>query len=172
MAIGDAFGAGVEFQDWKWIQANVTGDEWVSRRGDPLFGYRYKFNNGGILDDEVDPDAVGQNFIPGMFTDDTEMTLGLIHALLERDPNDVDTCRDQHLRWENVMISQWKHEYAKAPGRYVHTHTPFHSGTCTHTHTLPFRYMYVHVCVCVCVCARARVCVCARAHVSLCVLRV
>ena len=119
MAIGDAFGAGVEFQDWKWIQANVTGDEWVSRRGDPLFGYRYKFNNGGILDDEVDPDAVGQNFIPGMFTDDTEMTLGLIHALLERDPNDVDTCRDQHLRWENVMISQWKHEYAKAPGRYV-----------------------------------------------------
>lgn len=33
VAIGDAFGAGIEFQDSEWISRNVDFTKWVNQRG-------------------------------------------------------------------------------------------------------------------------------------------
>ena len=35
-AIGDAFGAGMEFYDGAAIQRAMDGSKWVARRGDPV----------------------------------------------------------------------------------------------------------------------------------------
>ena len=69
MAIGDAFGAGVEFQDRNWIRENVDFSRLVNVR------------------DQISvppPDALApfvEDYYPWEYTDDTETTVGLIRAL-------------------------------------------------------------------------------------------
>lgn len=56
VAIGDAFGAGIEFMSKEWILENVGFDKYVNMR-DGKYGVNYE---------------------PGKYTDDTEMTIGLV----------------------------------------------------------------------------------------------
>jgi len=58
--IGDAFGAGIEFKSKEWIIDNVAFDRYLNERvmkGDRIFK-------------------------PGFYTDDTEMTIGMIKGLI------------------------------------------------------------------------------------------
>jgi len=41
-AIGDAYGAGVEFRDGRWIRENVSGRDWVVLRGDEVLHLHYE----------------------------------------------------------------------------------------------------------------------------------
>jgi ADP-ribosylglycohydrolase len=69
IAIGDAFGAGVEFQDRHWIRENVDFTHFVNARSSI----------------RVAPDQLAafvQDYLPWDYTDDTEMTIGLIKALV------------------------------------------------------------------------------------------
>jgi len=60
-AIGDAFGAGVEFRDGRWIHEHVDGSQWVTKRGDPVLPWGYKKD---ALHESLQPaqDGVGRNF--------------------------------------------------------------------------------------------------------------
>jgi ADP-ribosylglycohydrolase len=69
IAIGDAFGAGVEFQDRHWIRENVDFTRFVDARSSI----------------RVAPDQLAafvQDYRAWDYTDDTEMTVGLIKALV------------------------------------------------------------------------------------------
>lgn len=59
VAIGDAFGLGVEFKSRPWIKENVHFDKYIN------------VWNGGK-----------NNIVPGAYSDDTEHTIGVIEALL------------------------------------------------------------------------------------------
>lgn len=61
-AIGDAFGAGIEMQDAFWIRKNVTADRWPVN---PVQKEEWKINS-----------------VRGMYTDDCEMTVGLMNGLI------------------------------------------------------------------------------------------
>jgi len=65
-AIGDAFGAGVEFQDRNWIAQNVDFKTFVNARSQ-------------IKVDNILPFI--ENYHPWNYTDDTEMLLAMIHLL-------------------------------------------------------------------------------------------
>jgi len=106
--IGDGFGAGVEFWDNRWIKDHVDGSSYVLRRGDPVLHFYY----GGS---ELTPNAegAGQNFLPGMYTDDLEMTLGLAHALMDPELQGAPS--------EDDMLRYWKDEYFKAQSHYLLT---------------------------------------------------
>lgn len=69
-AIGDAFGAGVEFQDRNWIRAEVDFTTFVNARGQ-------------IQVAEDQKALFTQNYTPWDYTDDTEMTIGLMKALAD-----------------------------------------------------------------------------------------
>lgn len=62
IAIGDAFGAGLEFQDRNWIKENVDFTEFIDTRES-----EHK-----------------TNYQPGYYTDDTEHSLALTRALMSR----------------------------------------------------------------------------------------
>ncbi len=79
IAIGDAFGAGIELKDRNWIKENVDFTKYLT--ASPLVQTDLKF-------------------VVGNYTDDTEMTIGLIKALL-----------DQRKFSEDLLIEKWKHEY-------------------------------------------------------------
>ncbi|MFC1697264.1 ADP-ribosylglycohydrolase family protein [Nanoarchaeota archaeon] len=64
IAIGDAFGAGIEFQDRNWILNNVDFTKYLNARG-PKYG---------------------KNYIPGHYTDDTEHSIGIINTLISKKP--------------------------------------------------------------------------------------
>ncbi len=70
IAIGDAYGAGLEFQDRKWIRANVDFSKFINRRTDinvpekEIFTIDYK---------EWD------------YTDDTEMSIAVAKALMSKE---------------------------------------------------------------------------------------
>jgi len=106
--IGDSFGAGVEFWDNRWIKQHVDGSTYVLRRGDPVLHFYY-------AGAEFKPECTGagQNFLAGMYTDDLEMTLGLIHALLDPKLGGEPSMDD--------MLRHWKEEYFKAQGHYLLT---------------------------------------------------
>ena len=59
VAIGDAFGVGIEFKSRMWIHENVHFDRFLNEW------------KGGV-----------NNILPGTYSDDTEHTLGLVEALL------------------------------------------------------------------------------------------
>lgn len=81
LAIGDSFGAGVEFKSREWIQAHVDFTRYVNAR----------------------EGAWAEGFADGKYTDDTEMTLGLMKALIETgDLRSVD---------EDVLLAYWFNEY-------------------------------------------------------------
>ncbi|WP_299245413.1 ADP-ribosylglycohydrolase family protein [uncultured Aquimarina sp.] len=87
IAIGDAFGAGVEFQDRSWIRANVDYTRFVNAR-----------NQINVSEDKKE--MFTKNYQPWDYTDDTEMTLGLIKALVSGDEFS-----------EQLLIEKWKAEY-------------------------------------------------------------
>lgn len=89
IAIGDAFGAGVEFQDRDWIRANVDFSKFINARGD-------------IKIEEDRKKIFTQNYSPWDYTDDTEMTIGVIKALLSKKTFS-----------ENLLVEKWTEEYQK-----------------------------------------------------------
>ncbi|MEZ5041297.1 MAG: ADP-ribosylglycohydrolase family protein [Saprospiraceae bacterium] len=89
VAIGDAFGAGVEFQDRHWIRANVDFSRLVNARHT-------------IAVPEQQKALFTQNYHPWDYTDDTEMTIGLLKALCATEPFS-----------EELLIRKWKEEYDK-----------------------------------------------------------
>eukprot|EP00931_Biecheleriopsis_adriatica_P092269 TRINITY_DN66090_c0_g1_i1.p1 TRINITY_DN66090_c0_g1~~TRINITY_DN66090_c0_g1_i1.p1 ORF type:complete len:520 (+),score=110.84 TRINITY_DN66090_c0_g1_i1:82-1641(+) len=106
--IGDTYGAGVEFWDSRWIHGNVDGTSFVLRRGDPVLHFYY-----GGKDLVPDGSGAGQNFLPGMYTDDCEMTVGLMHALMDADLAGQPTGED--------MLRYWTDEYFKGQSHYLLT---------------------------------------------------
>ncbi len=78
IAVGDAFGLGIEFQDRDWIRKNVDFTGFVSRReGKYAEGYE-----------------------PGFYSDDTEHSIGLMEALMSREPFSRE-----------LLLRMWKREY-------------------------------------------------------------
>lgn len=88
-AIGDAFGAGVEFQDRDWIRAHVDFSELVNVRDHIQVTVEQKH-------------LFTENYSAWDYTDDTEMTIGLMKALC-----------DASSFSENLLVQYWKAEYLK-----------------------------------------------------------
>jgi len=88
-AIGDAFGAGVEFQDRDWIKKNVDFSRFVNARDQ-------------IKVPQEKKDVFTKNYNQWDYTDDTEMTIGLINALISNEPFS-----------EDLLVRKWKEEYDK-----------------------------------------------------------
>ncbi len=89
IAIGDAFGAGIEFQDRDWIRANVDFTKFINVRAK-------------IKIEEERKKIFTQNYSPWDYTDDTEMTIGVIKALLSKKTFS-----------ENLLVEKWTEEYKK-----------------------------------------------------------
>jgi len=87
IAIGDAFAAGVEFQDRNWIRKNVDFTKFVNARSE-------------IKVSEEKKERFTSNYKPWDYTDDTEMTLGLIKALASKRKFS-----------EQLLVEKWKEEY-------------------------------------------------------------
>ncbi|HAS43413.1 MAG TPA: ADP-ribosylglycohydrolase family protein [Microscillaceae bacterium] len=78
IAIGDAFGAGVEFQDRDWIKSQVDFSRFVNARNSIA---------AHLVDKPANfppAEAFTQNYSPWDYTDDTEMTIGVVKALLSK----------------------------------------------------------------------------------------
>ncbi|WP_420572039.1 ADP-ribosylglycohydrolase family protein [Kordia sp.] len=89
IAIGDAFGAGVEFQDRDWIRENVDFTKFVSARDQ-------------IKTREDQKEAFTKNYKDWDYTDDTEMTIGMMKALISEEEFT-----------EELLVKSWKDEYKK-----------------------------------------------------------
>lgn len=87
-AIGDAFGAGIEFQDRNWIKANVDFTKFVNARH--------------LIKHEGENNLFTKNYIPWNYSDDTEMTIGLIKALVSKEEFTTD-----------LLVKYWTREYQK-----------------------------------------------------------
>ena len=87
-AIGDAFGFGVEMQDARWMRQRVT--RCTSWPENPVKREEHKFNS-----------------IRGMYSDDCEMTVGLMKALVEHGTE----------IGEDAMLMAWREEWDLAKGR-------------------------------------------------------
>jgi len=81
VAVGDAFGAGIEMQDRRWMRENLDFTKYVDARSEkqPIWKERFK---------------------TGMYTDDTEQTIGTIKAMMEH--NQLT---------EDILLEYWKKEY-------------------------------------------------------------
>ena len=89
IAIGDAFGAGVEFQDRNWMKATVDFTQFINVRSSI----------------QVPEERIGlftENYHDWEYTDDTEMTIGLINALMSEDAFS-----------EELLVREWTNEYRK-----------------------------------------------------------
>jgi ADP-ribosylglycohydrolase len=89
IAIGDAFGAGVEFQDREWIRANVDFTEFINVRD------RIKVSKDKLI-------SFTKDYKAWDYTDDTEMTIGVLKALMSGKEFSKD-----------LLIASWKEEYEK-----------------------------------------------------------
>ncbi len=96
LAIGDAFGAGVEFQDRNWIAKNVDFSVFVNARH-------------LIQVPEEELSNFTENYFPWRYTDDTEMTIGVIKAL-----------SSQKEFSEELLINKWSEEYNYGIDKYGH----------------------------------------------------
>ena len=88
LSIGDAFGAGVEFQDRGWIRQNVDFTRFVNARHQIQ------------LEDERKA-LFTDNYHAWDYTDDTEMTIGLVKAMMAPEPFT-----------EELLVRKWQEEYA------------------------------------------------------------
>ncbi|HLC33226.1 MAG TPA: ADP-ribosylglycohydrolase family protein [Candidatus Nanoarchaeia archaeon] len=61
IAVGDAFGSGIEFQDRNWIRANVDFTRFVNAR----------------------TGKHAENYTSGDYSDDTEHSIGVVRALMD-----------------------------------------------------------------------------------------
>ena len=91
-AIGDAYGAGVEFQDRDWIRKNVDFTKFVNARHT-------------IQVPAEKQTLFTENYHAWDYTDDTEMTIGTIKALMSNKPFT-----------EALLVQKWKEEYDKGIG--------------------------------------------------------
>jgi ADP-ribosylglycohydrolase len=101
VAIGDAYGAGIEFQDRNWIRKNINFSEFVNKRTDLV---KILDNNGVLVD----------NYSNWDYTDDTEMTIGCIKAIISG-----------RIFNQDLLLEFWKAEYfndkaRKGIGRHGH----------------------------------------------------
>lgn len=87
IAIGDAFGAGVEFQDRDWICKHVDFSRFINAR-----------HLIQVSDNQIN--LFTKNYQPWDYTDDTEMTVGLIKALLSK-----------QAFTPNLLVDYWRQEY-------------------------------------------------------------
>ncbi|CAE7244474.1 frmA [Symbiodinium natans] len=87
-AIGDAFGFGVEMQDAHWMRQCVT--RCTSWPENPVKREEHKFNS-----------------VRGMYSDDCEMTVGLMKALV----------KDGMAASEDAMLTAWREEWELAKCR-------------------------------------------------------
>lgn len=87
IAIGDAFGAGVEFQDRDWIRQHVDFTKFVNARS--------KIR---VPSDRIN--VFIENYKEWDYTDDTEMTVGLLKALIS-----------EETFTESLLIKKWEEEY-------------------------------------------------------------
>jgi len=71
VAIGDAYGAGLEFQDRNWIRKNIDFSKFVNKRMD-------------INSDKID--LFTQDYKPWDYTDDAEMTVAVAKAMMSGKP--------------------------------------------------------------------------------------
>lgn len=85
-AIGDAFGAGIEFQDRHWIRENIDFTKFVNVRD--------------VLDKKLDSNLFTKNYREWHYSDDTEMTIGTIKALISGEPCTPD-----------LLVKYWSLEY-------------------------------------------------------------
>lgn len=88
-AIGDSFGAGVEFQDRDWIRKKVDFSCFVNARASIQVPQEQKV-------------LFTQNYKAWDYTDDTEMTIGVFKALVSKVPFS-----------ESLLIQKWEEEYKK-----------------------------------------------------------
>jgi len=111
IAIGDAFGAGVEFQDRNWIRQHVDFTKFVNVRD------RIQVEN-------KKKKTFTKNYREWDYTDDTEMTIGLMKALISEKEFS-----------KSLLIEKWHNEYEKGKqlkgfGRNGHGSMAwFYSGT-------------------------------------------
>jgi ADP-ribosylglycohydrolase len=101
IAIGDAYGAGLEFQDRDWIRKNVDFTCFLNKRTD-------------IVDVVNSFGKTVKNYKNWDYTDDTEMTIGCLKALLS-----------QKKLSEDLLMEYWIKEYEedkkqKGIGRHGH----------------------------------------------------
>ena len=89
IAIGDAYGAGVEFQDRNWIRNNVDFTKFYNKR-----------NSISVSEEKKEIFTKGYN--EWDYTDDTEMTIGVIKALISRE-----------VFSEELLVKMWDDEYKK-----------------------------------------------------------
>lgn len=89
IAIGDAFGAGVEFQDRDWIREHVDFSTFVNAR------HLIKISKEKLP-------IFTKNYTPWDYTDDTEMTIGVMKALMS---GEVFT--------EDLLLQKWEAEFEK-----------------------------------------------------------
>ena len=87
--IGDAFGAGVEFQDRDWIREKVDFTKFINAR--------HK-----IQVPKEKQELFTKNYRSWDYTDDTEMTIGTIKALMSNKPFT-----------EELLVQKWQEEYKK-----------------------------------------------------------
>jgi ADP-ribosylglycohydrolase len=87
-AIGDAFGAGIEFQDRNWIRENIDFTKFVNARN--------------LLDKKLNTNVFSKNYKDWNYSDDTEMTIGLMKALISEEKFTGD-----------LLIKYWSIEYNK-----------------------------------------------------------
>ncbi len=92
-AIGDAFGAGVEFQDRNWIRENVDFTSFVNARD--------KIN---VPKEQLS--AFVKNYHAWDYTDDTEMTIGSLKALFSQEEWTPD-----------LLVEFWKKEYLEGESK-------------------------------------------------------
>ncbi|KAL6080381.1 ADPribosylglycohydrolase superfamily protein [Balamuthia mandrillaris] len=78
VAVGDAFGAGIEFKSREWILENVDFSRYLNER----------------------KGSWGEGFSAGMWTDDTEMTIGTMKAMME--------CEILN---SEILLTYWLNEY-------------------------------------------------------------
>ncbi len=89
IAIGDGFGAGIEFQDRDWIREKVDFTEFINARAQ-------------IQVPKEKKELFTKNYTAWDYTDDTEMTIGLMKSLISEEPFT-----------ESLLVRKWKEEYEK-----------------------------------------------------------
>lgn len=89
IAIGDSFGAGVEFQDRDWIRKNVDYSKFINAREQ-------------IKVPREEIKLFTENYKEWDYTDDTEMTIGLLKSLMSKEEFTTE-----------LLIRKWKEEYEK-----------------------------------------------------------
>lgn len=87
LSVADAFAAGLEFQDRDWIRAKVDFTRFVNARDQ-------------IKIPEERQALFTENYRAWDYTDDTEMTIGLVNALAANEPFT-----------EELLVRKWREEY-------------------------------------------------------------